>query len=262
MQLGIAKMKESDRTASPPARAEGPAVGTREAVAGVGLLAGELVHALRNPVSALTTSLELLLGGRVDAEDLPHLHRVMRNELTRLNDLLARCSELARLRELAFAPLDLVALVHDRLEARAHELTSRGLTLALTLPTGTAMLRADETQLGGAVDALVSNALEAMPAGGTLTVRLERDEPANELQLVVGDTGAGIATTALANVFRLFYSTKPGAAGMGLPVARQVITAHGGTVALTSEPGRGTTVTVRLPMGSAESSEGAGYVAR
>lgn len=222
-------------------------VGLRDAVANVGELAGELVHALRNPVSALTTSLELLTGGLADADDIPQLHRVMRNELTRLNELLGRCRDLTRLTHLEMAPLDLAALARTRLEARAEEVASRKVTLRLALPEGAVPLRGDATQLGTALDALVTNALEAMPEGGALEVALATDARGATLRL--RDTGHGIPANALPNVFRLFYTTRKGAAGMGLPLARQVVLAHGGTIRLESTEGQGTTATVQVPLG-------------
>lgn len=228
---------------SPPVRA-----GAREAVVGVGMLASELVHALRNPVSALSTSIELLTAGLADPDDLPQLYQAMRNQLGRLTDLLSRCGELSRLSSLTFAPLDFVDLVRARIETRARDLTAQGVSASLSLPQASLPMLADATHLGSTIDALVNNALEAMPSGGTLVVRVERHDEQSEAVLTVQDTGHGIPAAMLPNVFRLFFTTRPGAAGVGLSIARQVITAHGGTIDIHSEEGRGTVVTVRLPL--------------
>jgi two-component system sensor histidine kinase HydH len=212
----------------------------------VGELTSELVHALRNPVSTLTTSLELLVGGMADPEDVPQLHRVMRKELSRLDELLGRCRELCGLSGLTLATVELGELVRSRLAQRSTELSARRTELALQLPSHPVMIRGDASHLGGALDALASNALEAMPDGGTLSVALTHVPGSNAASVVVTDTGVGIAAVALRNVFRLFYTTKPGASGVGLTLVRQVAAAHGGTVDLASEQGRGTTVTLKI----------------
>jgi signal transduction histidine kinase len=244
-----ASMSDRERSSSAPAPAS-PAsraiVGLPDAVQGVGELAGELVHALRNPVSALTTSVDLLSGGLTDADDVPQLHRVMRNELGKLNDLLERCRELTRLSSLSFARYDLRAIVRTRLEARASEFAAREVRLSLELPPRAARIDADESHLGGVFDALVGNALDAMPSGGDLVVIVGVAGPHGTLE--VRDTGEGIASNVLPNVFRLFYTTRKGGTGMGLSVARQVLLAHGGTIAIESERGRGTRVLVTLPI--------------
>src|SRR5690349_5151722 len=122
MKEGLSRMKDERESHSPS-----PEIS--DAIRGVGTLVSELLHGLRNPVAAFKTSLELQLAGSVSAEDLPQLHRVMRNELSKLSDLLGRSSELTRLAQLTLSPLDLIELVSGRLNSRHAEFTERAVTL-------------------------------------------------------------------------------------------------------------------------------------
>jgi signal transduction histidine kinase len=128
------------------------------------------------------------------------------------------------------------------------------LDLAPDLPA----VRADRTLLGRALTNLVENAVQAMPAGGQLTVRARADE--RSVIITVADTGVGMDATALERAFEPYFSTKTGGSGLGLANARRHIELHDGTIAMTSAPGAGTTVTVTLPRadaGAPPSREGA-----
>jgi two-component system sensor histidine kinase HydH len=92
---------------------------------------------------------------------------------------------------------------------------------------------------------LVQNALDAMPQGGTLTLAGQRT--ATHVQLHVRDTGSGIPTEQLTQIFEPLYTTKPGGSGLGLYIVQEIVAAHGGTLVVESALGCGTTFTVTLP---------------
>jgi two-component system sensor histidine kinase AtoS len=104
----------------------------------------------------------------------------------------------------------------------------------------------DPVRLRRALENLVKNAVEAMPGGGVLTVKLTR--VGEEAVISVGDTGKGIPEESLPNVFKPFFSTKPRGTGLGLAIAKQSVEAHGGTIEFESVQGVGTVFTVRLPL--------------
>jgi signal transduction histidine kinase len=126
-----------------------------------------------------------------------------------------------------------------RTEAKAIQVNRH---YALSLPP----LQVDRARLEQALTNLVLNAVEAMPAGGTLTVALDADD--TWLSIAISDTGPGILPEAERRLFEPFFTTKVRGTGLGLAVARRVIEEHGGTIELVSEPGRGTTFAIRLPL--------------
>ena len=107
--------------------------------------------------------------------------------------------------------------------------------------------RVDGAKMRRVVENLVLNAFDAMPDGGELRV----EEQVNDgcLVLRVSDTGVGIPSESLGKLFTPFFTTKEGGTGLGLVYCRQVVEAHGGTVSVESEAGRGTSFTVKLPLG-------------
>ena len=107
--------------------------------------------------------------------------------------------------------------------------------------------RVDGTMIKRVVDNLVLNAFDAMPNGGRLMVEEWVEE--GSLMFQVSDTGVGIPSENLAKLFYPFYTTKAGGMGLGLTFCRQVVEAHGGTIGVESEVGKGTQVTVKLPLG-------------
>jgi len=110
---------------------------------------------------------------------------------------------------------------------------------------GDTTLNADGEQLKTCFSNLMINALQAMPNGGALGVTL-RPEP-SQLVIEFTDTGHGIPPGEIEQIFEPYYSTKDTGIGLGLPLTRKIIEEHGGTISVTSEPGRGTTFTVALP---------------
>jgi len=141
-------------------------------------------------------------------------------------------------------PLDLNQLVASVLSLQAFtgrpEVELRR-ELAAELPRG----QGDWDLLANALENLVRNAFEAMPRGGTLTVRTQVE--AKSVVVSVQDTGEGMNARTRERAFDDFYTTKATGSGLGLAFVRRVVEAHGGQVTLTSHEGRGTTVTLRLP---------------
>jgi signal transduction histidine kinase len=126
-------------------------------------------------------------------------------------------------------------------------LVGRGIDLELQVAPGLPPVCADRDQIEQALLNLVTNAVDAMPAGGRLSLAARADD--GQVALLVTDTGAGIPPEDLSRVFEPLYTTKPRGkgTGLGLPILRDIVEAHGGTVRLESRAGQGTTAVVRLP---------------
>jgi signal transduction histidine kinase len=139
------------------------------------------------------------------------------------------------------------------LDFLAPELASARISLRRELEQGLPPILADEGQLRAVFLNLLRNSREAMPGGGTVTVRTRRAGAAIEAE--VADTGGGIPPGDLTRVFEPFYSTKERGTGLGLAFTRQVVEEHGGTIRCDSAVGRGTTFVIRLPAAPEERME-------
>jgi signal transduction histidine kinase len=109
------------------------------------------------------------------------------------------------------------------------------------------LLRIDRMLIGRALTNVIENALHAMPGTGSLSVEVDRDTE-RTVRVTVTDTGVGMDTDALARIFEPYFSTRAIGTGLGLTIAKRNVEANSGTITVMSEPGRGTTVTIVLPV--------------
>ena len=218
----------------------------------LGRLASALSHEIRNPLNAIFLHADILEEEFRQPRSNPHDQIVeslaeIKAEISRLDDLVQDYLSLARLSDLSREPADLGALVkalglemHEQLESRSIVLHFKNLDhLGQVLLNRNAFRRA--------VLNLVQNAMDAMPHGGTLTLRGERTP--TQVHLGVRDTGSGIAEDQFPLLFTPFHTTKPDGTGMGLYVVQQIVEAHEGEISVTSEP-NATTFTITLPLAS------------
>ncbi|WP_427168181.1 HAMP domain-containing sensor histidine kinase [Streptomyces sp. C1-1] len=215
-------------------------------------MVSDIAHELRSPLTNIRGWLEVTRDGVVDPDPalLGSLHEeslVLQRIIDDLQDLAAADAGTLRLhREPVRAEelLDQVAAAH-RVAAGAADVEVR------TDVEGDPWLDADPVRMRQALGNLVSNALRHTPAGGTVTVAARRD--GDDVVFTVTDTGSGIAADDLPHVFERFWraeksrSRRTGGSGLGLPIVRHLVAAHGGTATAQSEPGRGAAFTLRLP---------------
>jgi signal transduction histidine kinase len=141
----------------------------------------------------------------------------------------------------------LADLVSEVVEPYRAGLPAR-VTLAVDVAEGLPVMHVDRTLIGRALTNVIENALHAMPGGGALTItgRLSADRRA--LRLGVTDTGVGMDQPALQRIFEPYFSTKAVGTGLGLTIAKRNVDLHGGRIDVESAPGRGTTVTLTMPV--------------
>ena len=217
-------------------------------------LAGGLAHEIRNPLSTIRMNLELL---GEDAEELddPRRQRMLRKieriqlECGHLEEVLTAFLQFARAGELETELADLGAVVQEFITFYEPEAKRLGVELSPHLDSHLPPVRLDRSLLRQVLMNLALNAQQAMPDGGTLELQAYRSGDAVGLDII--DSGCGIDQSAQQRMFQAFFSTKPGGSGLGLPTARKIIEAHGGTIHCDSEPGRGSRFTIRLPAAEA-----------
>ncbi len=223
----------------------------REQYAEISALAGALAHEIKNPLSVIGMNMELL------AEDLAAATTPKeRRTLDRINTVQAQCRRLqkllddflrfARIKHLQLTPGSLneqVNRVLDFFELPAKEL---GIEIVRYLDPDTPSILMDEQTLEAALVNLVKNAIEAMPDGGQLTARTRLTRSGVALDLI--DTGCGMDQETALHMFDAFYTTKDRGSGLGLPMAKKGIEAHGARILVQSELDRGTQFTLEFPL--------------
>ena len=214
--------------------------------AAIGAAAAVLAHELANSLNGIHIRAQLLERRAVVAGDEPVLEgvRAVRRELERVNSTLHDLQGLARRTTLAPEPTDPVRLVHDALDELEAAGAATGIEIRRELPARTEPVVLEAEGIRRMLVNLCRNAVEAMPDGGTLTVRMRTEAPG--LTFEIRDTGDGIPEEV--DPFAAFVTTKPEGKGLGLPICRRLVRAHGGTIDYVSEAGVGTTFTVALPI--------------
>src|SRR5262249_29595212 len=214
-------------------------------LAAMGETAAMLAHEVRNPLGAMELFTGLLLQDLRDRPEALALARQVASGIAALNHLVTNLLEFTRTREARAGVVDCAALADETVVyaadlCAAHDVTvdRRGLDAAV-------LAIADAELLRPVLLNLIRNAVQAMPAGGTLTVRAAAG--GEVVRITVADTGPGIARADQEKVFRPFYTTRTQGTGLGLAVARSLVGAMGGRLALESAPGRGAAFTVELP---------------
>jgi signal transduction histidine kinase len=219
----------------------------RERLAALGDVAAAFAHEVRNPLNAVSMGLQRLGAefSPAPAEEYRRFVSLMQGEVRRLNAIVEQFIALARplpLKPVRFAVDDLCAELAALLEPEAR---AAGAALAVDVAAGTGTVVADRDHVKQVVLNLVLNAFQAMAGPGAVTLGAHRSR--HGVVLTVADTGPGIPPDVASRVFDPYFTTKPGGLGLGLTIARRIVDAHGGTIEVESQSGRGTTFRVTLP---------------
>jgi signal transduction histidine kinase len=173
----------------------------------------------------------------------------LRAELENLKTIVTRFSDFAKMASPQLEPVDLNESVRSVVKLFEPQFGAVGrpqINPELYLDEKLTRLQADPVLLRRALENLVLNSLDAMPAGGTLTVRTSQRNGA--VRLEISDTGAGLTAEECARLFTPYYTSKQHGTGLGLAIVQSVVSDHGGTIAVESAPGAGSTFHIELPV--------------
>jgi signal transduction histidine kinase len=218
---------------------------TQERIAALGRAAAQVAHEVKNPLAGLLLySLHLKDKSSNFSESQIYLLDKIVNTINHLNSRVEQILGFARPVSLTLHSEDLNQIVNDILELLRPQLKANQVKVRLSSEAQPAYAMLDQTSLRGALMNLMLNAIEAMPDGGTLSIVLHQSE--ESLRLEIADTGRGIGEAEAKKIFEPFYTTKEQGLGLGMPYAKKIIDQHGGTISVSSQPGKGTTISLVL----------------
>ncbi len=259
----------------------------QERLAALGEMAAHVVHEIRNPLVSIGGFARRLARRLIGREPEGQYAQIIAREVDRLERIVCDVQGMSREVRPALVDTDLHVLVQDCLVLLVERITQQRVHLRMNLVEKPPVLPLDAVQVKQAILNLLTNALEAMTDGGTLTIatrtvladgghtvdssigQLERFEPGQRadesitrqvdqstdrqvtgewVELSVGDTGGGISQQVLTNVFNPFFTTKEAGTGLGLTLVRRIARSHGGRVEVDNRPGEGVTFRIWLPV--------------
>ncbi len=224
-------------------------------LAAVGELAASIAHELNNPLATVSLRVESLLVQTAADDPRRRLVEVVEQEVDRMAGLVANLLQFSRRGQQRASSVDVGEDLLKTLELVHHHFRSRHIRVVQELAPDVPVIQADRQLLRQVFLNLLTNAGDAMPEGGTLTLRVAPGSLVDGRPAVViefADTGLGISPEHLSKVMEPFFTTKEEGkgTGLGLAICRRAVHEHGGTIHITSEVGKGTTVRIALPIGN------------
>lgn len=219
-----------------------------ERLALAGELATAIAHEIRNPLTVVAGSIQLIPQRLGDDQFLLSVSEIAGRELGRVNRTIQGLLGFARYSEPQMQPLDLGEVLTQAVEFIRWYAVKHGVTIEHWPAPRPLYIFGDAEHLQQALLNLMMNGIQAMSDGGTLSVSIEHPGGSRFAHIAIADEGVGIAPDQLAKIWEVFYSSKPGGTGLGLPVVQRIVDEHRGQVEVASAPGRGTCFTVLLPL--------------
>ena len=228
-----------------------------EKLTSLGQLAASVAHEINNPLAGVLVYTQLLAkkinSDKFTKESATEYLSKMEAELTRSSRLIRNLLDFARQSPPRFWEVDINEVINRSFELAAHSAQLQHVQVIKELDPALPKITADFDQLQQVCTNLIMNAIQAMPKGGTLTIRTSADK--TQVKIEVQDTGVGISPENMRKLFTPFFTTKREVkgVGLGLAVSYGIIQRHQGRIEVQSKEGEGTTFTVYLPLHHEES---------
>ena len=219
----------------------------KDRLAAVGRVAAGLAHEIRNPLGAMRGAIQVLETNTQPGSLQSGLMDIILKESDRLNNIITNFLGYARPMAATFADTDVGEAIRDTIVLLKHSPDVRGKhKLVDDLTDKPVMITADSSQLKQIFWNLARNALQAMPEGGELRIGLE-SIPNKRIRITFADTGRGMSSEQVEQLFEPFSNSTTGGTGLGLSIVYQIVRDHNGIINVRSREGEGTTITVELP---------------
>ena len=222
-----------------------------ERISALTMLAAGVAHEIGNPLNSMNIHLQLLerklkkaVPDLYEAE-LRDLIETSADEVKRLDYIIDQFLKAIRPSQPQLEPTDVNELVKESMRFLEPEIKDRGINLTLELRSALPPLQLDSDQIKQAFYNVVKNASQATSPGGSIKVRSDLSD--EHVSVIFTDTGEGISASEMSDVFQPYFTTKKSGTGLGLLIIRRIIREHGGDIKISSEEGKGTSVTISLP---------------
>jgi two-component system NtrC family sensor kinase len=229
LKLARDKLSEADRLAS------------------LGTMAAGMAHEIKNPLSSMKVFSQLLRERYEDPEFRKKFEEIIPKEINRIDRIVEGLLGFARSPELKLSQVNIQELLEEILTDMKEDAERAGIKIVKRFGSAP-NVQADSEQLIRAFSNIILNATQAMASGGKLDIELTEDGPSKAVTVKITDTGHGISKDHLEHIFDPFFTTKHYGTGLGLTIFHSIIEKHKGTIDIQSEEGKGTAVTVTLPV--------------
>lgn len=225
----------------------------------LGRLAASVVHEINNPLAGILNYIRLMIkivgrSSSLTAENLQKFQRyldLVQSETSRCSRIVSSLLAFSRQSKLEFSEVDINELLERCITLSQHKLSLQNIEIKTDLNPMIASVSGDFNQIQQCIINLIFNAIDAMPDGGTLSIKSVLNANKGVVQIEIADTGFGIAKEDLPHIFDPFYTTKTEGSGLGLGLSTVygIIDRHKGTITVESEVGKGTVFRITLPVG-------------
>jgi len=215
-------------------------------LAALGEMSAVVAHEIRNPIAGIAAGVEYLNKNTPEGSPYREDMAMILGEIERVNRILEDILSVARPFQLKITNQAMPDILEHVLHRYQTSIDKKAIRINRRYAPSLPRALVDRERMEQALTNLVLNAVEAMPTGGTLGVGLDAND--SWMTVTISDTGPGISLDVQRRIFEPFFTTKVRGTGLGLAVARRVIEEHGGTIDVSSDIGKGTKFTVRLPL--------------
>jgi two-component system sensor histidine kinase HydH len=217
-----------------------------ERLSALGNLAAGVAHEIRNPLSSIK-GFATYLAGKVQGQDREAAHSMVQ-ETDRLNRVVSELLEFARPGELKLRDEDLGRVVERALRLARADIAAKGIVVEFTHDGTLPPIPLDPERMTQALLNLILNAVQAMNQDGTLHISTVRDQAEGLVSLRIEDTGHGMPSEVVRDIFNPYFTTKSSGTGLGLAIVHRIVEGHGAAIKVVSTVGQGTAFTIELPM--------------
>jgi hypothetical protein len=220
---------------------------TADRLSAISRISSGVAHEVKNPLNAILLHVEVARSKLSHGDtDVVEQMEIISREILRLDRVVRTFLDFTRPVELQLDNVPMQELVREIVELARPQTAAANIEVSVRQEADGVEVRVDRDLLKQAVLNVVVNAMQAMPEGGEL--RFEASAGKDTVELRISDTGGGIAPELREKIFRLYFSTKKEGSGIGLAMTFRIVQLHDGTIDFTSEPGKGTTFLIRLPI--------------